>query len=113
MAAITIHHNKDCARCRKIARVHRFFDWLDRVEVSTADPVTGPLRPGEIAVEDLRTGATYKGVKAVRLIFRQIPAYWPILPLLRVPFVARRVDREVRGCTDGGCGVPAVTGATP
>jgi hypothetical protein len=107
MAAITVFHHKDCGRCHRKARAHRFFDWLGRVEVSTADPVTGPLRMGEIAVEDHRTGAVYKGIKAVRLIARQIPAYRLTLPRLRVPFIARRVDQSVRGCADGVCGVPA------
>lgn len=108
MKRITVFRNKDCVRCRRIARVTRFFDWFNRVEASTDTPVTGPLVPGEIAVLDHRTGETLQGVEAVRLIYRQIPAYWPLLPLLRVPAVARRVDREVRGCADGSCAVPAL-----
>ena len=106
MKRIILYHHPDCARCRRIARVHRFFDWLGRVQASTAIPPTGPLRLGEIAVEDARTGETIRGVDAVREVFRNIPAYAPLLPLLRIPMVARRVDREVRGCSEGGCSVP-------
>jgi hypothetical protein len=100
---ITIYRHKDCAKCARIARMHRFFDWLHRVETSTEVPGTGPLQLGEIAVEDARTGEITKGVEAVRRICRQIPAYAPLLPLLHLPFVARKVDREVRGCASGAC----------
>jgi hypothetical protein len=107
MNRITIYHHPDCDRCRRIARAHRAFDWLGRVRTSTDVPPTGPLRLGEIAVEDVRTGETIRGVDAVRTIARNIPAYLPLLPLLRVPPIARWVDREVRGCSDGSCSVPA------
>jgi hypothetical protein len=109
MKRITVFRHKDCVRCRRIGRVNRFFDWLDRIEFSTDTPATGPLVPGEIAVLDHRTGRTLQGVDAVRLVFRQIPAYWPLLPVLYVPPIARRIDREVRGCADGSCAVPAAS----
>lgn len=105
MKQIKIYHHKDCGKCRTIARVHRFFDWLDRLEISTETAPSGPLQPGEIEVEDLRSGETCKGVEAVRRIARQIPAYILFRPLLRVPFIARRVDRSVRGCVDGSCAI--------
>jgi hypothetical protein len=111
MKRITVYRHKDCARCARIAHFHKLFDWLNRVHSSTDTPLTGPLRLGEIAVEDARTGEVTQGVAAVRKIFRQIPAYWVILPLLYIPFVARRVDQEVRGCADGSCAVsPAKAG---
>jgi hypothetical protein len=106
MKRITIYHHKDCAKCRKIARVHKALDWLGRVEISTGTPKTGPLQMGEIAVEDARTGETALGVDAVRAIARQVPAYTPLRPLLCIPAIARRVDQDVRACTDGRCGVP-------
>jgi hypothetical protein len=103
---IVVYHNHDCAKCRRIARVHRLFDWLNRVETSTDESKTGPLLPGEIAVEDLRTGAIVKGLDAVRLVGRNVPAYALFLPFLRIPSIARKIDREVRGCSDGSCAVP-------
>ena len=106
MKRVTLFHHPNCARCLKIARVHRTMDWLRRVEFSTADPPTGPLVPGEIAVRDEATGRVFAGVAAVDRLFREIPAYWPLRLLLRCPPVARRVDREVRGCADGSCAVP-------
>ena len=106
MKRITVFHHKDCRRCRRIARVHRFFDWLNRVEISTETPAIGPLVPGQIAVLDHKTGETLQGVDAVRAIYRNIPAYIPFFPLLRVPAIARKIDRDVRGCADGSCAVP-------
>lgn len=108
MRRITLYRNPNCRRCGRIARVHGLLDWLGRIEHSTADPPTGPLPMGAIAVTDRATGRTYLGVDAVRRLFRQIPFYWPILPLLRIPAVARRVDRDTRGRCDGeSCGVAA------
>jgi hypothetical protein len=113
MKRITIHHHPDCTRCRRIARTHKVLDWLGRVWISTDIPATGPLVPGEIAVEDARTGETLQGVEAVRLIFRQIPAYWPLRLLLLIPWVARKVDADVRGCGGGRCALPPDADAVP
>lgn len=103
--AITLYHHKDCVRCARMARVHRFFDWFKRVRISTSEPRTGPLVPGEIAVEVAETGEIVQGVEAVRSVARNIPAYAPLRPLLWVPPIARWIDREVRGCRDGSCEV--------
>lgn len=63
----------------------------------------GPLRRGEVVVRDLRNGETLRGAAGFALLCRQIPAYWPLLPFLRVPALRRRVDREFNGCADSGC----------
>ena len=107
MRRITLYHHPDCDKCRRKARVHGWFNWFGTLTVSTLTPPTGPLVPGAIAVEDPRTGQTVLGVRAARWVVRAIPAYWPVLPLLYIPFVARRIDREARGCADGRCVVPA------
>ena len=106
MKRIVIFHNRQCDKCRRIARTHKFFDWLDRIEVCTAEPSTGPLQLGEIAVEELRTGEIAKGVEAVRSIARQIPLYFPLRVLAYVPPVAKYLDKQARGCADGTCEVP-------
>src|SRR3954468_10888547 len=93
MRRIRLYRHPDCARCAKISRVHHAFDWLGLVDCTTDPAPGGPLKMGEIEVEDLRTGATCKGVDAVRAVARQIPAYWPLLPLLFIPPIARRIDR--------------------
>jgi hypothetical protein len=107
MARITLFRNPTCAKCAKIARTHQRFDWFRRIAHSTETSPLGPLVPGQIAVRDERSGATVTGVEAVRQIVRQVPLYWAMLPLLYVPAVARKVDRETRGCADGACALPA------
>jgi hypothetical protein len=106
MKAILIHRHPDCARCARIARAHHLFDWLDRVEDTTEPPRSGPLRMGEVIVEDLRTGGLHGGAEAFGLICRQIPLYAPARVLLRFPAFRRRVDLDMGGCDDGACGVP-------
>jgi hypothetical protein len=106
MKRITLYRHPDCVRCGKMARVHAFFDWLNRVDCTTEEAPSGPLRMGEIEVREIATGLTFKGVAAVRKVARQIPAYWPLLPLLYLPPVARKIDAMVSGCEDGSCGLP-------
>lgn len=105
MSRIMLYHNGECGRCRRITRMHRFFDWLGRLNISTAESPVGSLKVGEIAVQCSRSGEVLQGVAAVRKVFRQVPMYWLFLPLLYVPFIARRIDREVRGCEGGACQV--------
>jgi hypothetical protein len=81
-------------------------DWLHRVDTSTATPPTGPLRMGEIAVEDLATGRIVKGAAAVEQVCRNIPAYAPGLLLLLLPPFRSYVERSVSGCESDACRVP-------
>ena len=67
MRAIRLYRHPDCQRCAGYARMHHRFDWLGRFEDSTAAPPTGELRVGEIAVQDLQTGITLKGIACFRL----------------------------------------------
>ncbi len=107
MKSVRLYRNPDCAKCARLARIHHLFDWLNRFEDSTEVSPLGPLRLGEIAVEDLASEVTYKGVACVRLLCKQIPAYWPCLLLLHVPAFRGYVEREVSGCIDGSCEIPA------
>jgi hypothetical protein len=75
------------------------------VEFSTEAPKTGPLRIGEVVVEELGSGRILRGVEGIELIWRHIPAYALLRPLLKLPAIRRYVDREVRGCNDNACGV--------
>ena len=106
MKAIRLYRNPDCAKCARYARMHRRFDWLDRLEDSTEIPPTGPLRLGEIAVQDLTTGRLLKGVECFKLLCRHIPAYRLNLLLLYLPPFRRFVEREVGGCADNSCEAP-------
>jgi hypothetical protein len=57
----------------------------------------------KIIVEDLPTGRFLAGAEGLILIYRQIPLYWLVLPLLWIPAVRARADRETGGCTNGSC----------
>lgn len=103
MARIRLYRHPDCARCARFARLHRRLDWLNRFEDSTGVSPVGPLRLGEVVVQDLRNGATLHGVAGFSLLCRQIPAYWPLLPVLRIPATRRRIEREFSGCADDRC----------
>jgi hypothetical protein len=103
MATIRLYRHPGCATCARFARWHRRLDWLGRFSDSTTVPPSGPLRLGQVVVQDLRSGATLHGAAGFELLCRQIPAYWPCLPLLRLPWIRRRIDRELAGCDDGAC----------
>ena len=65
-------------------------DWFGKVDPSTDTPRTGPLRMGEVVVEDLSNGQIHRGADGIELIARNIPAYLPLRLLLKVPLPARQ-----------------------
>jgi hypothetical protein len=103
---IRIYRNPDCAKCARYARMHERLDWFGRIENSTVTPPTGPLTIGEVVVEQLATGRIARGAEALALICRQIPAYAPMLVLLKLPAVRRAADKEMSGCGGGSCDLP-------
>ena len=109
MKTIRVYRNPDCRRCARFARVGHVLDWRDRLETSTATPKTGPLRPGEIVVEELASGNFHRGAAALDLIVRQIPLYAPVRLLLRFSSFRRYIDRELSGCGGASCEIPAAT----
>jgi len=105
MKRIRIYRNPDCPKCARHARTHKFFDWFNRVEISTATPATGPLGLGEVVVRELRTGRVLGGTDALELICGQIPVYAPMRILLRIPALRARVGRE-SGYEGAACEIP-------
>lgn len=106
MTPILLYRHPDCARCARIARTHRLFDWRGRFADTTAVPPTGPLRLGEIVVEERATGRVLRGADALDRLCREIPAYAVLRPFLRMPAVRARVDREMAGCDSVACAAP-------
>jgi hypothetical protein len=100
MKAIRVYRHPDCSTSLRLAHRRRRLDWLHRIEDVAAEPPTGPLRLGEIAVQDLATGAIVRGADAVGLLCRHLPAYWWFLPLLHVPSVRAYADRYAAGFVD-------------
>jgi hypothetical protein len=105
MAAIRLYRHPDCAKYARYARLHHLLDWLGRFEDATGVSPVGPLRRGEVVVQDLRSGTTLRGAAGFALLCRQIPACWPMLPLLWIPPLRRRIERELSGCDDAGCAI--------
>ena len=98
MKTVRVRCNPRCVKCARYARMHYRRDWLGRVEDLTASPLPRRLlRMGEVFVEDLRTGLPHAGAAGMRLRFRQVPAYWPLLPLFALPGFRRRVDADTAG----------------
>ena len=109
MAAIRLYRHPECARCARYARLHQRLDWLGRFEDCTETPPIGPLRMGEIAVQNVATGRTYRGIESFRLLCRHIPAYWLLLPLTYLPAVRRRIESDIGGCSDASCDLQVKT----
>ncbi len=104
LARVRIHRHPDCERCARIARMHHRLDWLGRIEDTTRSPEgRAPVRRGEIVVRDLRTGTLHEGLAGGRLIFRHVPAYWPLLVLSFIAPLGRRMDADLRGCATDAC----------
>jgi len=108
MKTLRVYRNPHCAKCARFAKVSHFLDWLDRLEPSTETPSTGPLRMGEVVVEDLATGRMLRGAEGIEKVWRNVPALMLLLPLFWVPAFRRYVDREVRGCGGDECDITDV-----
>jgi hypothetical protein len=102
---IRIYRHKDCMKCERIARLHKKLDWFGKLEISTEAPSCGPLKLGEIVVEDIATKQLLRGTQALREIVLRVPLYLPFLPMLSIPFVARKVDLEMSGCDNNSCAI--------
>lgn len=108
MKTLRVYRNPHCAKCARFAKLNHLLDWLNRLEPSTDAPATGPLRMGEVVVEDLATGRIHRGVEGIEMVWRNIPVFMLLRPLLWIPAFRRYVDRDVRGCEGDECsiGVP-------
>lgn len=103
MKAIRVYRHAQCTKCARFAKVAHFFDWLDRVDLSTETPKTGQLRVGEVVVEELSDGCILKGAEGIERIWQNIPAFAPFRLLLRVPSFRRYVEKGVSGCEGDAC----------
>lgn len=78
-------------------------DWLGRVEGSMQSPLERPMRMGEVVPRDLRDGRLHAGAGGIAMLARQVPAYWPMLPLMAILVVRRAIERDVAGTCDTAC----------
>ncbi|HEY4126765.1 MAG TPA: hypothetical protein VGN70_01830 [Gammaproteobacteria bacterium] len=106
MRRIRIYRHPQSAKCANYARIHRFFDWFGQVHVSTATPATGPLGRGAMVVEEVDSGRIMGGADALECICQVIPAYLPLLPLLKIPALRAWAGRGMSGGTGSTRGLP-------
>jgi hypothetical protein len=74
-----------------------------RAERQGGGPANCEPQGGRLGEAEARQRST--GAEGLELICRQIPLYWPVLPLLWIPALRARADRETRGCANGSCQV--------
>jgi hypothetical protein len=107
MKTVRVYRNPECPKCAPHARWHERLDWLNRVQISARTPAgRRPLRFGDVIVADLRDGHLLEGAEGFARLAQQVPAVWPILALLPIAAVRKRVDREMRGACDDSCELP-------
>lgn len=94
MARYTLHYNSHCQDCVRLARWNRRLDWLNRFERSTDPSPMGTPDIGDIHVVDHRNATICSGVYATHLVCRNIPAFWPMALLLKIPFVFNTMARQ-------------------
>ena len=97
MKHIRVYHHRDCELCAKKAALLKFLDWMGRTESSTGEPKSGPLRMGQVVVEDIQSGELAFGAKAFDCICRHVPLYAPLRLLLVVPFFHRAIENDMNG----------------
>jgi len=98
-----LFYNKDCKDCEKQAKITGRLDWFHRFEISTANPPTGKLQIGEIAVLDKRNHKIYTGGYASRRICLNIPLYFLIGLMMYFPPIFKLFDKNKAGCNGSSC----------
>jgi hypothetical protein len=106
MPKYRLYYCADCSVCKKRAGMAAKLNWLRRVEFSTSNPASGPLKPGQVVLENLRTGRLYHGDDVMPKMSLQIPLLFPIGLLMSLPGVGRLMGRDNRSeCEDGSCSI--------
>ena len=103
MSRYTLHYNSRCQDCVKLAQWNRRLDWLGRFERTTEASSMGMPDIGDIHVVDHRTATVFSGAYATQIVCQNIPAYWPMALLMKLPFVFKQAARKKPGCNGDRC----------
>ena len=103
MTRYTLHYNSRCQDCVKLAEWNRRLDWLGRFERTVTPSPIGIPDVGDIHVVDHQEAKVFTGAYATQRICQNIPAYWPIALLMRLPFVFNQAVRQKPGCNGESC----------
>lgn len=103
MYKVKVYYNKNCKKCNIHAQRIRTFDLFGWVETTTDVPKEGPIDQGEILVEDISSGKTYRNLSGARYYFRFIPIYWLFLPILYLPNAENLFFKKEFVCNPDSC----------
>lgn len=96
--AITVWFDSACPLCSREIRLMRALDWrkrIDFVDVYSPDaacPIDPELLLARFHAQE-RAGALVSGAEAFALMWRQIPLFWPLGQVARIPLVLRLLER--------------------
>ena len=93
-----------CARCRAAGRRLQRLDWLGKLEVKSFRHTTDYLALGvtaerldrEMVLVERDTKRAFGGARALERLSRQLPALWPLVPVLAVMRFGGLSDRVYR-----------------
>jgi hypothetical protein len=103
MTRYTLHYNSNCQDCVRLAQWNRRLDWLGRFGRTTEPSPMGTPEIGDIHVVDHQKSEVFSGAYATQVVCQNIPAYWPIALLMKLPFVFKRIARQKPGCNRDRC----------
>lgn len=75
------------------------------LRANTAPSILGTPVVGDIHIVDRESSKVFSGAYATQVVSQNIPAYWVIALLLKLPFVFQRVARQKPGCNGDACAV--------
>lgn len=105
MHRYTLHYNSRCQDCVKLAQWNRRLDWLGRFSRTTEASPMGEPAIGDIHVVDHLTAKVYSGAYATQVVCLNIPAYWPMGLLMKLPFFFKQVASQKPGCNGDHCAI--------
>lgn len=103
MTRYTLHYNDRCQDCVRLAQWNRRLDWLGRFERTSEASPMGVPDIGDIHVVDHLKSKVFSGAYATQLVCQNIPAYWPMALLMKVPFLFKQVSKKKAGCNGDRC----------
>lgn len=105
MKRYTLHFNSECADCAKLGEWNRRLDWLGRFNRTTAPSILGTPVVGDVHIVDHESSRVFSGAYATQVVCQNIPAYWVMALLMKLPFVFQRMARQKPGCNGDMCAI--------
>ncbi len=96
--AITVWFDSACPLCSREIRLMRALDWrsrIDFVDIYSPDAAC-PIEPAQLLARfhaQEKAGALVSGAEAFALMWRQIPLFWPLGQIARIPLVLGLLER--------------------